>query len=127
MTDQIEARDTHRRDHAIKILDVIREMIIAAGPHPAAIAVAPAVRRDDPRRLPRSLGEFVDEKLPAMCLVEKTMHQNDRLANRFAPFETVNRKTQRIDDPMPRLRHAVIFFGSGVRRNLFYRRTMQTL
>ena len=37
-------------DHAIEIENVIGKMVIAAGAHPAAIAMAAAVGSDDPQR-----------------------------------------------------------------------------
>jgi hypothetical protein len=51
-------------------------MIIAAGADPTAVAVAPAVRRDDPQRLPEFVLKEPHEISPAASLIQKPMDQD---------------------------------------------------
>ena len=115
MTDEMNAFDTEGLNDAVKIKNVIRKMVIAASPNPAAITVAAAIRCNNPQRLPRFFFELRHEELPTMRLIEKAVHQNERLARRFPPFEIVNCQAEGVDEFMARLGHEIKFFGSAAR------------
>ena len=51
VADEFKARRAERLDDAIEIEDVVGKMIIPARADPAAVAMAAAVRRNDPERL----------------------------------------------------------------------------
>jgi hypothetical protein len=53
----------------VKIKNIIRKMIIAAGADPAAIAVPSAVRCDNPQRLFTLAVKSDHERSPAVCMV----------------------------------------------------------
>jgi hypothetical protein len=56
-------------DHTIEVENIIRKVIITAGPHPAAVAVTSAIRCDDPTISPVLFPERFDEEAPAARLI----------------------------------------------------------
>jgi hypothetical protein len=64
-----------RSNDAIEIENIVGKMIIAPRPHPAAIAVAAAVRGDhaDVSLLPK---QCIDESSPTVRKVKITVHQD---------------------------------------------------
>src|SRR5512132_3132181 len=50
VADEFATRAAERTDDAIEIENIIGEMIVAAVANPPALAMAAAIRRDDPKR-----------------------------------------------------------------------------
>src|SRR5215475_12162397 len=74
MADELEPLHAQRADHAIQIGNIVREVVITAGAHPVAIAVATAVRRDNPKRLVGLILKRSYKRLPTSGLIQKAVH-----------------------------------------------------
>src|SRR6266850_3510327 len=127
VADQPNARRAEGPRHAVKIEYVIGEMIIAAGAHPAAVAMAAAVGCDDPRSIAVFFFQRRHEGAPAMREIEITMNEYERFARRLAPFEAMNRQSLGIDEGFARFGHAVTNDRGALRRSRSARWTIRRL
>src|SRR5262249_23477308 len=92
---------------AVKIEDTVRKMVIAAATYPAAIAVATAVRRNDPEVPVSFVLQCIDESSPTVGKIEITMDKDQRFNLGGAPFETMNGQSLRTEECVTRRRHAL--------------------
>src|SRR5262249_45498448 len=73
MADKLAPLHAQRADHTIEIENIVRKVVITASAHPAAIAMATAVRRDNPERLVGLILKQSDKRLPTSRLIQKTV------------------------------------------------------
>ena len=91
--------------HAVEIEDVIGKMIIAASADPTAVAMAAAVRRDDPQRLLSRSCQY-RRRRGASCRLDRESRGPTpavRIRCRLAPLEKVNRQAAGVDGFLARL------------------------
>src|SRR5690349_2974408 len=86
VTDETNARGAACAHNAIEIVNIVGKMIVTASADPAAVAVAAAVRRDDPWKIPLSCFHRGYKSAPTVREIEIAVHQHERFAAGLAPF-----------------------------------------